>query len=99
MHVHSAVASSDSTLNPHKLPDLGRAAGLTGANISEHDKMWDRHLRAEYREQHTDFLVNFGMEISTDLGHMLVVGLPAYISGHPPRGANCARSSTPSVAS
>ena len=81
MHVHSAVASSDSTLNPHKLPELGRAAGLTGANISEHDKMWDRHLRAEYRERHTDFLVNFGMEISTDLGHMLVVGLPAYISG------------------
>ena len=39
MHVHSAVASSDSTLNPHKLPDLGRAAGLTGANICEHDKM------------------------------------------------------------
>ena len=81
MHVHSAVASSDSTLNPHKLPDLGRAAGLTGANICEHDKMWDRHQRAEYRAQHTDFLVNFGMEISTDLGHMLVIGLPAYVSG------------------
>ena len=81
MHVHSAVASSDSTLNPHKLPELARAAGLTGVNISEHDKMWERHLRAEYRERHTDFFVNFGMEISTDLGHMLAFGLPAYISG------------------
>lgn len=81
MHVHSAVASSDSTLDPHKLPALGGEAGLTGVNISEHDKMWDRHQRAAYRERHTDFFVNFGMEVSTDLGHMLAIGLPAYVSG------------------
>lgn len=81
MHVHSAVASSDSTLDPHKLPGLGREAGLTGVNISEHDKMWDRHLRAAYRAEHTDFFVNFSMEVSTDLGHMIAIGLPAYVGG------------------
>lgn len=81
MHVHSAVASSDSTLDPHRLPDLGPSAGLTGANVCEHDKMWDPHQRKAYRETHTDFLINFGMEVSTDLGHMLAIGLPAYIGG------------------
>ena len=81
MHLHSAVASSDSTLDPRRLPQLGPEAGLTGANVSEHDKMWDPHARDAYREEHRDFLVNFGMEVSTDLGHMLAIGLPAYISG------------------
>ena len=50
-------------------------------NISEHDKMWDPHERDAYRAEHADFLVNFGMEVSTDLGHMLAIGLPSYISG------------------
>ena len=81
MHMHSAVASSDSTLDPRLLPQLGPQAGLTGVNISEHDKMWDPHERDAYRAEHADFLVNFGMEVSTDLGHMLAIGLPSYISG------------------
>ncbi len=81
MHLHSAVASSDSTLDPQRLPQLGPEAGLTGANVCEHDKMWEPPAREAYREAHTDFLVNFGMEVSTDLGHMLAIGLPSYISG------------------
>ena len=81
MHLHSAVASSDSTLDPDRLPELGRAAGLTGVNISEHDKMWDPHRREAWRAAHPGFFVHFGMEVSTDLGHMLAFGLPAYLGG------------------
>lgn len=81
MHLHTLAASSDSTLRPDDLPELARAQGLQGANISEHDKVWEPHLRTEYRERHPDFLVNFGMEVSTDLGHMIAIGLPAYVSG------------------
>lgn len=81
MHLHSAVASSDSTLDPQRLPFLGPKAGLTGANISEHDKMWDPHRREAYHVANGDFFVNFGMEVSTDLGHMLAIGLPAYVGG------------------
>ena len=84
MHLHSMVASSDSTLNPTKLLELGPAAGLNGANITEHDKMWDPHMRAEFREEHLEgqsFFINFAMEVSTDLGHMTAVGLPGYVSG------------------
>ena len=54
MHLHSAVASSDSTLKPEKLMVLGPEAGLTGANITEHDKMWDPYERAQFLERHAD---------------------------------------------
>ena len=60
---------------------LGPEAGLTGANVNEHDKMWDPHQRESFRAEHPDFFVNFAMEVSTDLGHMIAVGLPAYIAG------------------
>ena len=83
MHLHSAVASSDSTLKPEKLLELGPEAGLTGANITEHDKMWEPHQRDAFRERHADspFFVNFGMEVSTDLGHMTAIGMQAYVGG------------------
>jgi predicted metal-dependent phosphoesterase TrpH len=83
MHLHSAVASSDSTLKPGKLMELGPEAGLTGANITEHDKMWDPYERETFLEQHAaaPFFINFGMEVSTDLGHMTAIGLHAYVGG------------------
>ena len=83
MHLHSAVASSDSTLKPARLMLLGPEAGITGANITEHDKMWDPHERSQFIERHADepFFINFGMEVSTDLGHMTAIGLPSYLGG------------------
>lgn len=83
MHLHSAVASSDSTLKPAQLMVLGPEAGLSGANITEHDKMWDPWERSEFLERHADepFFINFGMEVSTDLGHMTAIGLPGYVGG------------------
>lgn len=85
MHVHTIEASSDSTLRPADLPALASAQGLSGANISEHDQVWEAHLRAAYqeahREEHPGFLTNFGMEVSTDLGHMIALGLESYLSG------------------
>ena len=83
MHLHTAVASSDSMLKPEKLMLLGPEAGLTGANITEHDKMWDPWERQGFLERHADapFFINFGMEVSTDLGHMTAIGLQSYIGG------------------
>ena len=83
MHLHSAVASSDSTLKPERLMTLGPEAGLSGANITEHDKMWDPWEREQFLERHADipFFVNFGMEVSTDLGHMTAIGLQSYVGG------------------
>lgn len=81
MHVHTMGASSDSMLDPNDLPAIADAVGLTGINITEHDKMWERGRQSAYRGQHPDFFANFAMEVSTDLGHMLAVGLPEYIGG------------------
>ena len=81
MHLHSRDGSSDSMLDPEELPELARRSGLTGINISEHDQVWERYRQAEYRERHPGFFANFGMEVSTDLGHILAVGLEAYESG------------------
>ncbi|HRC62537.1 MAG TPA: CehA/McbA family metallohydrolase [Dehalococcoidia bacterium] len=81
MHVHTMGASSDSMLKPEDLPEIGRANGLTGFNIAEHDQVWERYRRDAYHEQHQDIFANFGMEVSTDHGHILAIGLEGYISG------------------
>jgi len=81
MHVHTMGASSDSMLKPEDLPAIGHTNGLTGFNIAEHDQVWERYRRDAYREEHTDVFANFGMEVSTDHGHILAIGLEGYISG------------------
>ncbi len=81
MHVHTRGHSSDSTLDPAELPRLVREAQITGVNLSEHHRVWDRHLQLEYLSEQPELLVNFGIEVSTDLGHMLAVGLTRYEGG------------------
>jgi len=81
MHVHTRGHSSDSMLDPAQLPRLVADGGITGVNVSEHHRVWDRHLQLRYLEEHPDFLINFGMEASTALGHMLAVGLDSYEGG------------------
>ena len=80
MHVHTLGMSSDSELKPLDLPEIARAAGLTGVNLAEHDKVWPRDRQRGYADGH-ELFVNFGMEVSTDLGHMLAIGLPEYVGG------------------
>ncbi len=81
MHVHTTAGASDSGLSPDDLAEEAVARGLTGLNISEHDRLWDTHKLTEYRERHAPLFVNNGMEVSTDLGHMIVVGLTGYVAG------------------
>ena len=80
MHVHTLGMSSDSELKPHDLPEIARVAGLTGVNLAEHDKVWPRDRQRGYADG-SGLFVNFGMEVSTDLGHMIAIGLPEYVSG------------------
>ena len=81
MHVHTRGYSSDSTLDADELPRLAAESGITGVNLSEHHRVWDRHAQLDYAARHPGLLVNFGMEVSTDLGHMLAVGLGSYEGG------------------
>lgn len=81
MHIHTTRGASDSGLSPNELASEARRRGLTGIHISEHDRLWDRHALAEYRRRHADLLVANGMEVSTDLGHVLALGLREYVGG------------------
>ncbi|MEX1022137.1 MAG: PHP domain-containing protein [Dehalococcoidia bacterium] len=81
MHIHTNPASSDSMLDPHELIRMGPDIGITGVNLTEHDKVMEPHGQKAFREAHPDFFVNFGMEVSTDMGHMIAVGLPTYLQG------------------
>jgi predicted metal-dependent phosphoesterase TrpH len=81
MHLHTTRGASDSGLNPDDLADEARRRGLTGVHISEHDRLWDRYVLADYREKNADLLVINGMEVSTDMGHILTIGLREYVGG------------------
>ena len=81
MHVHTLGTSSDSMLEPDEVPDIGRTAGLTGVNFAEHDRTWEAGRQGAFLSAHDGFFANFGMEVSTDLGHMLAIGLKEYMGG------------------
>ena len=42
-HVHTVRGAADSELQPADLLTQARQRGLTGINISEHDRVWERH--------------------------------------------------------
>jgi len=80
MHVHTVRGAADSSLTPDQLIEEARRIGLTGVNISEHDRVWEPHLLEEFRER-SGLFVSRGMEVSTDVGHMIVIGLDRYVPG------------------
>ena len=74
MHTHTSVFSTDSNLLPHE--SLARAAerGLDGVVLTEHDVIWAADRAARLAEQ-VGILVLPGIEVTTELGHVLVYGL------------------------
>jgi predicted metal-dependent phosphoesterase TrpH len=80
MHVHTVRGAADSSLTPDQLIEEARRIGLGGVNISEHDRVWDAYQIEEFRQK-SGLFVSRGMEVSTDMGHMIVVGLEQYVPG------------------
>ena len=81
MHLHTTRGASDSGLDPNDLAFQARKRGLTGIHMSEHDRLWDTFALREFREKNADLLVANGMEVSTDMGHILALGLKEYVGG------------------
>jgi len=81
MHIHTTAGASDSGLDPEDLAEEATQRGLTAVNITEHDRLWDAYKLNDYRQRHAGLFVNNGMEVSTDMGHMIVVGLKQYVPG------------------
>jgi predicted metal-dependent phosphoesterase TrpH len=80
MHVHTTRGASDSNLRPEELAEEALRLGLTGVHLSEHDRLWDPYELERFRRQRRLFVAN-GMEVSTDLGHILTLGLGRYVAG------------------
>lgn len=77
LHCHTRRYSACSALTPEALVRAAAARSLDGVCLTEHDALWpssdvDR-LRAEM-----NFLVLRGMEVTTEVGHVLIYGVPKF---------------------
>ncbi len=81
MHMHTVLGAYDSSLKPEALAEEAKKVGLTGVNITEHDRIWDQFTLDRYKEAQAPLFVNNGMEVSTDMGHILAIGLKGYAPG------------------
>jgi predicted metal-dependent phosphoesterase TrpH len=80
MHLHTVKGGSDSSLTPEQLMGEARRIRLGGVNISEHDRLWDARELERLRSK-SGLFVSGAMEVSTDLGHIIVIGLDHYLPG------------------
>lgn len=78
-HVHTAQGSSDSSLRVEEMVSLAQGHNL-GVNLTEHNRTWEP-FRLEALRQETGLFLVRGMEVTTDMGHMIVIGLDQYYSG------------------
>jgi predicted metal-dependent phosphoesterase TrpH len=77
LHCHTKVHSACSALTPDALVRAARARGLDGVCITEHDALWER-AGIERIAEEMEFVVLRGMEVTTEVGHVLTYGLPAF---------------------
>jgi hypothetical protein len=80
MHVHTTKGGYDSTLSMPELVAALERRGLDGACITEHNCAWSRGELEKIASNH-NVTVLAGMEIETDVGHIVILGLDRYISG------------------
>ncbi len=83
LHVHTTKGSSDSSLSPESMVLEAKRLGLPGLCITEHNAPWDPHQFIQFARQY-DLLLIRGVEVNTDMGHVLVFGSDdsrSYLSG------------------
>ena len=76
LHCHT-LRSVDSSLDPDEAVEHARAAGLDAICFTEHDYLWPQRDVELLAEKH-GFPVFAGVEVSTEIGHVLAYGLPSY---------------------
>ena len=77
LHAHSSDRSRDSGVRVGKLADRAASRGLDGVVLTEHNATWSGEELRELSERHEVRLLP-GMEIGTDVGHVLVYGLDRF---------------------
>ena len=74
MHTHTSVYSTDSNLLPHDSLKRAAECGLDAVVLTEHDVLWPADHAAALSKE-IGILVLPGIEVTTQLGHVLVYGL------------------------
>lgn len=77
LHTHSRPYSGDSALDGAELVQRAAAAGLEGVALTEHDTLRPAEEVAALAERF-GILVFSGMELTTEIGHVLAFGLDSY---------------------
>jgi predicted metal-dependent phosphoesterase TrpH len=77
LHCHTKVHSACSALTPDALVRAAKARGLEGVCITEHDAVWGADDIRRLGEE-MEFVVARGMEVTTEVGHVLVYGVEAH---------------------
>jgi predicted metal-dependent phosphoesterase TrpH len=80
LHTHTSARSACSAVAPDDLVAAARAAGLDAVCLTEHDVLWPLAVVRELGERH-DFPVLRGIEVTTEVGHVLVYGLTTWRRG------------------
>jgi predicted metal-dependent phosphoesterase TrpH len=80
LHIHTVVGSMDSDISPKRLAEQARAVGLTGVALTEHMSPWLADEVERFREESGLFVFN-AKEWSTDMGHIIALGLPRDLQG------------------
>ncbi|MGI8926830.1 MAG: CehA/McbA family metallohydrolase [Tepidiformaceae bacterium] len=75
LHCHTLPRSQCSAIRPEEAVDLARARGLDAICLTEHDRFWPEAELASLGKR-SAFPVFGGVELTTDLGHVLAFGLP-----------------------
>jgi predicted metal-dependent phosphoesterase TrpH len=79
LHIHTTRGSRDSALEPLNLVEEMLRMGVRGGLLTEHDG-WPRH-EFETFAQHNDILLVNALEVYTEMGHVIALGLDGYQSG------------------
>lgn len=74
LHNHTGWGSGCSHLEPSVLIERAQDWGLDGVAITEHNQLWDPD-KIELLRRRYDFVVLAGVEVDTDVGHVLAFGL------------------------
>lgn len=77
LHTHTRVHSRCSALTPDALVRAARERGLDGVCITEHDALWNPD-EIDALAQQLDFAVFRGIEVTTEVGHVLVFGVQRF---------------------
>lgn len=80
LHTHTSPNSDDSFLSPGQLIRKAKEAGLDGVCLTEHDWYWTNGAILSLAKEN-DFLVVPGVEINTEVGHIVVFGIDEYKFG------------------